>query len=400
VGTKQLDTFMAVHQLVKEYYVDKLPDGSKMSHGAVRAMLATLNDPNSRFLEPAERAALDSEARGRFAGIGAALAIVPQKRDGYTEYKITVVAPMPGSPAEKADLRPGDVITGVDGKWVLGSDPFLQANRVIKRYQVRDADEDEVTKAIEAAEARVRGGIGLGGAQKKLTMGEGEKRTLSVQRLGAKDPLKVELTTAATQVDPLVAKTLPGGVAYVKINAFTEDSGTRFKEALAGLPKQPGLLLDLRGNPGGLLDPAKSIAAQLTRGGTVAVAVGPGKRRSTISVPASNGAAPPVIVLVDKGTASTAEMLAATLKDKGVGTLVGSRTFGDALAQTLYPLPDGSAFTLTTGKILSPTGTDWQRVGLAPGVAVAGGTPEEQVIAKAVSVLRDRAHVASAGRGR
>jgi carboxyl-terminal processing protease len=287
VGLGPLQTFQTVYSLVKKNYVDPLPDDRKLSHGAVRAMLASLNDPNCQFFEPAERAALDGEARGRYAGIGAALAVVPHKRDGYTEHKITVVTPLPGSPAEKVGLRTGDVILSVDGKWVLGSDPFLAANKLVKKFQARDAEEEDVTKAFEAATARLKGGIGLGAAQKKLTAGQNETRTLTLQRAGVKDPIRVAITTAVTEVAPVEARKLAGGdVGYIKISAFTEGSGARFREALGGLPKpQQGLVLDLRGNPGGLLAPAREIAGLLTKGGKIGVEVGPNGKRSAVTVP-------------------------------------------------------------------------------------------------------------------
>lgn len=392
VGQEQYRTFYQVYDLVKRNYVDKLPSDTAMSHGAIKGMLASLKDPNSFFIEPNDRRTFDQEADGTFAGIGAALFTRAQKRDGYTEYKIVVVGALPGSPAQKAGLKSGDVITHVDSRWVLGVDPGVAVNKALKRVQARDADEDELVKAVEAAQARIKGGIGLMAAQLKLRSGVGEPRTVTIQRPGAREPMTLAMTTAETRVTPVVAKTLPGGIAYIKVNVFSEATFPAFKTALAALPKQPGLVLDLRNNPGGLLDPARNIAGALTRGGNFAFEIGPGNKRTPLlATPSAFHATRPVIVLVDGGTASTAEALAASLKDKQVGTLVGGKTFGDAAAQTFYPLPDESAFLLTTGKLVGPSGTDWQGAGLSPGVALRGDTPEERVIARAVSVLKSRA---------
>lgn len=395
-GYEPLDTFLQVYRLVQQNYVDNLPEERKLAHGAVRAMLADLNDPNSRFLEPDERVALDNEARGRFEGIGSALSVIGHKRDGYTEFKITVVAPLPGSPAQQAGVKAGDVVTKIDGKYVLGADPFVQANKILKRVQARDADEEELEKAVEVAQARIKNSITLGAAQKKLTLGKNQKLTLTLQRPGVLAPLTLEMTTALTEVAPVTAKALPGQVAYVKLAAFTETAPAAFKAALSNLPKQGGLILDLRGNPGGLLGPVKEIASQLTRGGTLYVEVGPGNKRKGFVLPAANRAARPTVVLVDPGTASSAEVLAGALRDKKIGVLVGTKTFGDALVQTLYPLPDGSAFTLTTGKLLPPGGKSWHRVGLAPDVVLASGMSEDQVLARALSVLKQRGQPALA----
>ena len=397
---KSLDTFYEVYDLVKEHYVDKLPDERTLAQSTVRGMLTELNDPNCRFLEPAERQAWVSEEHGTFSGIGAALRIMPSKRDGYTEQRIMVVAPMPGSPAEKAGLKSGDVITSVDGKYVLTSNPLVELDKISKRIDAGEATEEEVEKAIEGAEAaqkRIAGGITIVNALKKITAGTGEKRILAVQRPGVAQPISAQVTTALTKVAPLTTKTLPGGTAYIKISAFTNRTGAAFKEALSSLPKQSGLVLDLRGNPGGSRSSIREVASLLTPGGSLLLEVnGRGKRAAIASTAPRNQAARPVVVLVDRGTASYAEALAVALRDKGVATLVGKRTFGDALVRKMYALPDGSGYTLTTGKLLGPTGADWHLVGLAPGVALADTMTEDQVIARAVSALRSRAHIAAA----
>ncbi len=401
---KSVETFYEVFDHVREHYVDKLPDDRTLAQSTVRGMLTELNDPNCRFLEPAEREAWANEERGIFSGIGAAIRILPNKRDGYTEHRIVVVAPLPGSPAEKAGLKSGDVIKSIDGKYVLTSNPLVELDKISRRMDAGEATEEEVEKAIQGAEAaqkRIDSGITLVKALKKLSVGTGEKRMLAVQRAGVKEPISVQLTTASTQVAPLTTKSLPDGTTYIKIASFTDRTGKAFKDALASLPKRTGLLLDLRGNPGGARSSVREVASLLTSGGSLLLEVnGRGKRTVIASAAAaagqSGGAARPVVVLVDKGTASHAEALAVSLRDKGVATLVGRQTFGDAMVRKMYALADGSGYTLTTGKLLGPTGTDWHLVGVAPGVALGGAATEDQIIARAVSVLRNRANIAVA----
>ena len=227
-------------------------------------------------------------------------------------------------------------------------------------------------------------------------MGVDTPLRLTLRRSGDTEPLHASLTSAITEVAPVTVRPLPGGVGYIKVSLLTEKSGSDVKQALLDLPKQTGLVLDLRGNPGGQVEPVKEIASALTNGGTIYAEMGPGARKHLVATPVGRRVPRRVVVLVDRGTASSAELLAAALRDKGVGTLAGRPTFGDSYLQTLYPLSDGSAYTLTTAKLLSPAGKNWQSAGLQPTVRVASGTPETQVLARAIALLKSRAHVAAA----
>lgn len=400
-----LSTFETVYQLVEQNFVDKLPTNAALSQGTVKGMLATLNDPNSQFLDTAQHNMLLAEAEGKYAGIGAPLHIKSLKRDGYTEYKLVVVAPVPGSPAEKAGLKSGDIITHVDNKWVLGYDPFLKFAKMAKKIQDRDADadEDEARKELEAAKKRALGGITLMGAYRTLRGDQAilktlklkpDTRTVTVERAGAKSPIKLTMTPGITEVrEAVTTKTLPGGVGYIKVRLLTEKSGEAFRTALAQVPTDKGLVLDLRGNPGRQLEPAQQIAGSLLSTGAFGYEISAGGKSvalKTKAAPTAGAKAPrKTVVLVDGGTADTAELLAVSLADQGAATLVGGPTFGDAYVQKLFPLQDGSAFTLTTGKLISPNRTDWQAKGLTPRVAVAATASDAQVLGKALDVLKN-----------
>lgn len=391
-------TFELVYSLVQENFVDKLPSDREMSRGAVRAMLTSLRDPNSYFVTAEQYALFEAEARGEFAGIGTKLHFQPAKNDGYTQYKLTVIAPLPGSPARRAGLKPGDVITHIDGRWVLGASPAEGVSKLASKATDGDATEEELERESEAAKERLKNGVRLLNAYMLLRSGENEKRVLTVQRPGVSAPLKIELTTAVTRIAPLETKTLADGVAYVKLSALTEETEAAFRKTLESVRGEAGLVLDLRGNPGGDLEAARRIAGMLGGTGAFLTEIGPGGKKTALSLTKDASATPerPVVVLVDRGTAAAAEALAVTLSDKGLATLVGTRTFGNATAQGLYPLDDGSAFTLTVGKWLGPKGTDWQTAGLSPKVALAEDSGEDYVIARAVSELRSRSHIATA----
>ena len=399
-------TFETIYSLVQQYYVDKIPADTQLSRGAIRGMLASLNDPNCYFLEPDQFALIEAEQSGKYSGIGASLAIRAQPRDGYTEYKIVIAAPIPGSPAEKAGLKPGDVVTYLNGRWVLGYDPFLRANRMADKLERRanDAQTEEVRKEFTAARQRAQGGFGLFGAQmalrgdtatlKRLNL-PSDKISVTIERPGAKNPITVEIMTyAQTEVPPVSGRVLPDGSGYIHIPAFTTKTTEQFKTVFASLPRNKGLVLDLRGNPGGLSESAVAIEGLLSSSGVFGYEVRPGGKSVSVKPVSYTGVNQPLAVLTDQGTASVAEALAAALTDKGTTALIGRETFGDSLLQTAYSLPDGSAFVLATGKMLGPRRTDWAGVGLTPKAIITQNATDEQWMRRASEELRQHTHVA------
>jgi carboxyl-terminal processing protease len=392
-ASENLATFEEVYRRVENEYTDALPSDTKLSQGAVSAMVASLEDPHSYFLNPAQRQLIDSEGKGKFSGIGAGLYLRAQKTEGYTDFKIVVVAPLPGSPAAKAGLKPGDVITRIDGKWVLGYNPLVQYIKVVERWQNKAATDDELEKVRQATQTKITTGIPFAPAQLALR-GDGTVKqlagktsyTLTVQRVGVATPVTVTVTPGTTEVQPVESKTLPGGANLIKIAAFTDSAPDAVKAALDKLPKTAGIVLDLRGNPGGTFPSAQKIVGMLAGAGPLVNEIGAGGKKTVIAASGTAAGTRRITVLVDKGTGSTAEAVAQALVERGA-TLTGAGTFGDGIAQTLYKLDDGSGFTLTTGKLVSPKGVAWAGVGLTPKVAIAPGTPEEQVLVRAAATL-------------
>ena len=409
-------TFDSVYSLVKEHYVDDLPSDQKLGAGAVRTMLSSLNDPDAVFLEPDELAVFRGESQGRFGGIGAALAVRSFETSGYTERRIEIVAPLPDSPAARAGLRTHDSITHVDGKWVLGADPFLKVNRLVQQLQATDSDTDtlDVQRAANDARQRQRTGLGLFRAQMLLRGDETIARLyglprdhcrLTIERRGSPTPFEIDVPLAITEA-PVVQMTRPNAsTALLKIAAFSDRTPADTSAALRGFGSVPGVILDLRGNAGGVggeqtaLRAAEQVASQLAPTGAFAVEQVAGGKSITLTSTGDSapfaGSPAGIVILVDSGTAGAAEALAASLADRAHATVVGQRTFGDARIRTLYPLPGGCAFTLTTGRLRGPRHTEWSGRGLTPSVALAANATDDQILSTVAALLHGKARIAA-----
>lgn len=388
VSMDLMQLFYSVFKYVEKQHVDYTPEQAKpMAYGAVRAMLQSLNDPNTRFLEPEEARLLQEAARGTYYGIGAALTVVRKVNQDVERRELTVIAPLPNSPAERAGLQAGDVITEIDGRWVIAYDPFRQVQRSGMRG-------NELVKALEDARKRVMAGLDLRKALNALTNKHQAAMTLTVRRGNA--TLKVKVTPGVLTVEPVTYRLMPGEVGYLRIAQFNAQTPDSLKRALAGLGNNlRGLIIDLRNNPGGSLEAASQAAAMLVQSPALAMMetrTGESKRRQPVNISANPRVKAPMVVLVNRGTANVAEVLAVALRDKAQAKLVGERTFGDGLVQTFIPLPDGSAVTITTGKFFTLSGGDFHGKGVYPTVS-APTVPKQGhdlALEKAVSLLSQR----------
>lgn len=380
-----MQLFYSVYKHVEKQHVDYTPEMAKpMAYGAVRAMLQSLNDPNTRFLEPEEARLLQEATKGTYYGIGAALTVVRRVTEDVERRELTVIAPLPGGPAEKAGLLPGDVITEIDGRWVIAYDPFLQVRR-------SGARGNELMKALEEARKRVVAGLDLRKALNALTSKDQPPMTLTVRR--GNTTLKVKVNPGVLRVEPVTYRLMADGVGYLRIAQFHAGTPEALRRALAGLGNNlRGLVIDLRNNPGGSLEAASQVAAMLVKSPALALVEtrqGENKRRQPIAISANPRVKASIVVLINRGTANIAEVLAVALRDRANARLVGERTFGDGLVQTFIPLPDGSAITLTTGKFLTLNGGDFHAKGVYPTVAVPTALRQGQDLAleRAVGLL-------------
>jgi len=340
-----LETYSRVLAQLKENYYRDMPDDRHLTYAAIRGVLQTTDDIYTRFLDPEAFKNMDEENQGEFVGIGVQLAPTATS-DGY----IRIHWPLPDTPAQKAGVQPGDVILKVDGKTV-------QNKRV-----------DDVVKMI-------RGPIDT---NVRLTL----RRKVSKEK--PEDPDKtqtVEVTIKRRPVSfPIVQeKVLDGNIGYVSLSQFNEICDDKLDGALRDFEKQgvKGLILDLRANPGGLLQSAQEIASRFVpEGKDVVLIEEKGQQRTSLkSIVNRKRSNLPLIVLVNRNSASASEIVSGAVKDWGVGTILGTTTFGKGLVQTVVPLSDRSAVVITTAKYLTPKGKDINRSldtrgGIDPDVSV------------------------------
>lgn len=391
-GNVDKDLVDSIVRLLKAHYVDPITQDKEtaMARGAVRGMMESLNDPDSRFLDPSERKLLDDAGNGKFHGIGAIFALKKEKTGDLDTTKLIIITPMPGSPAEKAGLKPGDAITYVDGKWIISYDPFKEAQLEKLARSVRNKETDELTyqKTYEAAFKKLKDGVSLFDALESITSKSTGDLSLKIERRGESAPIDVKLKCRDTVVEPVTAQAVSHGIAYIRVTQFSKTAPTEFadllKQAQAGQAK--ALVLDLRNNPGGLMDSAANIVSRINGGGVIAT-IQSNTDRHPLRTARLHKLGIPVVVLVNEGTSSVAELAAGTLRDTGSATLLGTKTFGDGLVQTPLLLKDGSAAVLTTGKMLTAKGTDFNGKGLSPDKEVREGAKNDTQRDEAVKVL-------------
>lgn len=345
---RALDAFAQALATVQTSYVDPV-DEKQLLYDAARGMLHNL-DPHSTFLPPKRYQHVRQDTEGEFGSVGVVLfpGEVDEARPRVPPYpSIDEIAE--GSPAAVAGLQLDDKVTSIDGSVTA------EVGR-----ELRDAG---------AWETRLRGASGT-------------RVTLGILRTGWKQPRTFVLVRAQVKQPSVRHKVLERGLGYLAISRFSEATSADTAAALAQLRQQGALevlVLDLRNDPGGLVDQAILVADQFLEAGTIVSIRG---RQGTEHQKAHKGGlatAVPVIVLVDRGTASAAEILAAALRDNGRAKLVGLPTYGKGTVQTFYDLEDGAGLKLTTARYYTPKGNSLESKGLVPDVKVESFAADEIV---------------------
>ncbi len=327
---EDLRTFTEIFGRIKRDYVEPVSD-KKLLEDAIRGMLSGL-DPHSAYLVAEEYQELKEGTTGQFGGLG----IEVTMENGF----IKVVSPIDDTPAQRVGIKAGDLIVKLDDKPVKG--------------------------------------MGLGDAVKLMRGEPGSKIVLSVVREGAETPLKITVTRDIIKVKSVKNKLLEKGYGYVRISSFQSGTGENLKEALSALKKEnagnlKGLVLDLRNNPGGVLNAAVEVSDAFLKSGLIVYTEGrienSEMRFNAASDDLIDGA--PLVVLINAGSASASEIVAGALQDQKRAVIMGEKSFGKGSVQTILPTSNGAAVKLTTARYYTPSGRSIQAEGIEPDIALA-----------------------------
>ena len=324
---EELRRFSEVFDRIKQAYVEPVDD-KKVLEDAIRGMIAGL-DPHSSYLEPDAFEELQEHTTGEFGGVGVEIT----QEDGF----IRVISPIDDTPAEKAGIKAGDIITRVDGESVqsIGVDETINHMR-----------------------------------------GEpGSKIKLTIIREGVQKPLELTITRDIIKVTSVKSRSLGNGFGYVRITQFQSNTGSDLKKALKKLQAETpltGVVLDLRNNPGGVLQAAVEVVDAFVDGGLIVYTEGRINSADTQfnATKAMSVGNVPVVVLINSGSASASEIVAGALQDQKRAVIMGTTSFGKGSVQTVLPLSDDRALKLTTARYFTPSGRSIQAQGIEPDVVV------------------------------
>jgi carboxyl-terminal processing protease len=334
---KDLQNFARVLNMIQQFYVEPI-EASKLIQGSIKGMLREL-DPHSAFLSPEAVRDFESETSGEFGGLGIEISI----KNG----QLTIISPIEDAPAWQAGIKPGDRILQIDGKPTQGIS-LIEASKLLKGRR-------------------------------------GSRSVLTIERDGEKKPLEIAITRGRVRVRSVKTETLDEGIVFVRITSFIENTARDLEKFLVEQTRNApirGLILDLRRNPGGLLDQAIRVADLFLEEGKLIVSTrsriseGPisGQDKATASA-RSKYLDFPIVVLVNESSASASEIVAGALQDHKRAALVGRKTFGKGSVQTVIRLPDGSGLKLTVARYYTPNGRSIQADGIEPDLVIPEVNP-------------------------
>lgn len=329
-----LQNFAKVLNLIQQYYVEEV-DTKKLIYGAIKGMLREL-DPHTNFMQPELFKDFETETSGEFSGLGIEMSV----QNGI----LTIISPIEDTPAWEAGIKPGDKVIAVDGKSTKGL-------------------------SLVEASALMRG--------KK-----GTKIVLRIVRESEEDPKDITIVRGSVKIRSVKYTDLEDGYAYVRLTAFNETTSRDLEKALESHKKQnkkiEGLLIDLRRNPGGLLDQAIKVSDLFLKEGVIVSTIGRNKKDKEVASATKKGQYTefPLIVLVNEYSASASEIVSGALQDNKRALIVGEKTFGKGSVQSVVRLPDGSGLKITVARYYTPSGISIQAEGIKPDIEIDDVDPE------------------------
>ncbi len=347
------ETFNRVDwQQVRQRLLDKKYSSRDQAYAALRKELEKLNDPYTRFMNPKQYEALTNQTSGELSGIGIRLEVPEQTK------ALTVVEPIENSPALKAGLKSGDRIMSINGKLTKGM-------------------------TVENASNLIRGDVGTK-VSLEIRRDQGQPFVVSITRA------RIELATVRYSLK----QEGKSNIGYIRLNEFSSHAADQMRRAIKDLQTQKadGFVLDLRGNPGGLLQSSIEISRMWMGEGAIVRTVDRRGKNEEVSANQTALTKLPLVVLVDGNSASSSEILTGALKDNGRATVVGSQTFGKALVQSVHNLADGSGLAVTIAHYYTPKGTDISHKGITPDVKIDLTEADKQTLSsnpKLLATLQD-----------
>ena len=344
-----------IEALINAYYLDEI-DGQQVEDTMYTGMVAGLDDPYSVYYSKEELESMEEATAGEYSGIGATLSQDPETKE------ISVVSCFTGTPAEEAGLLPGDVITGWNGS------------------PVSDMELSELVS--------------------KIKTDPDEHLTLSIERDG--EELEVELTRRAIKIPTVEYEMLEDQIGYIRLLEFDEVTAQQFEDAMSDLESQSmeKLIIDVRNNPGGVLQTVCDMLDQLLPEGMIVYTEDKNGKRTEYTSDEEHQFTKPLAVLVNGNSASASEIFAGAVQDYGIGTIVGTTTFGKGIVQKIFYLSDGTGLKLTVAKYYTPKGHDIHKKGIRPDVEVeldevlqnqsSISHEEDNQLQKAISVLQEQ----------
>lgn len=338
----ELQNFSKILNLVQQYYVEDV-DTKKLVTGAIKGMLREL-DPHTNYMAPDIFKDFESETAGEFGGIGIEISI----QNGV----LTIISPIEDTPAWNAGIKPGDKIVAINQQSTKGF-TLVEASALLKGKR-------------------------------------GSKIVLSVVRDGQEKPLDISITRGSVKIKSVKTANLEDGYLYVKVTSFIENTSSDLDKALKNYKeknggKLEGILIDLRRNPGGLLDQAIKVSDMFLKDGVIVSTIGRDPKNKEVSNATRKAAYPdvPIVVLINEFSASASEIVAGALQDNKRAVVVGERSFGKGSVQSVIRLGDGSGLKLTVARYYTPSGTSIQSEGIHPDIEIE--EVDAEIFAKAVN---------------